>query len=83
MPFSSDWSGLRDEGNLDRPRQNVQIEQKRPVPDVARLQLDTVVELTAVFDNSKMNIKNPDASVDVTGAPGGEVVEGWLGYTLN
>lgn len=43
----------------------------------------TVVELTAVFDNSKTNIRNPDASAEVTAAPGGEVAEGWLGFTLN
>lgn len=42
----------------------------------------TVVTVTATYDNSIMNAKNPDATVDVKAGPGGELLEGWLSYTL-
>ncbi len=42
----------------------------------------TVVTVTATYDNSDMNAANPDSSVDVKAGPGGELLEGWLSYTL-
>ena len=42
----------------------------------------SVVTVTATYDNSEMNAKNPDASVEVKAGPGGELLEGWLAYTL-
>jgi hypothetical protein len=42
----------------------------------------TVVKMTATFDNSDMNARNPDASADVQAGPNGELVEGWLSYTV-
>jgi YHS domain-containing protein len=41
----------------------------------------TVVTVTGTYDNSEMNAANPDASVDVK--TGGELLEGWMSYTLN
>lgn len=43
----------------------------------------TVVKLTAHYDNSKLNARNPDASVEVKAGPAGESLEGWLVYTLD
>ncbi len=43
----------------------------------------TIVRLTAMYDNSKLNAKNPDSSIDVPAGPGGESLEGWLVYTLD
>ena len=42
----------------------------------------TIVTVTATYDNSDMNAANPDSSVDVKAGPGGELLEGWLSYTL-
>ena len=42
----------------------------------------TIVTVTATYDNSNMNAANPDATVDVKAGPGGELLEGWLTYTL-
>ena len=42
----------------------------------------TIVTVTATYDNSDMNVANPDPSVDVKAGPGGELLEGWLAYTL-
>ena len=42
----------------------------------------TIVTVTATYDNSDMNAANPDSSVDVKAGPGGELLEGWLTYTL-
>ncbi len=42
----------------------------------------TVVTVTATYDNSVMNAQNPDATVDVKAGPDGELLEGWLAYTL-
>lgn len=42
----------------------------------------TVIEATAVFDNSTANVNNPDASVEVNSGPE-EIFEGWVGYTLD
>ncbi|MCH7909666.1 MAG: hypothetical protein IIB38_08625 [Candidatus Hydrogenedentes bacterium] len=43
----------------------------------------TVVKMTANYDNSDMNARNPDATVDVSAGPNGEVLEGWIAYTLD
>jgi len=43
----------------------------------------TVVTMTATYDNSDMNAANPDSSVDVKAGVGGELLEGWLSYTLD
>ena len=43
----------------------------------------TIVTVTATYDNSDMNAQNPDPSVDVKAGPGGELLEGWLAYTLD
>lgn len=40
----------------------------------------TVVEIVAHYDNSKLNAKNPDASVEVKSGPNGEALECWLGF---
>lgn len=42
----------------------------------------TVVVATAHFDNSESNPRNPDHTVQVESGPGGEVFEGWIGYSL-
>lgn len=42
----------------------------------------TVVEMTAKFDNSVTNVKNPDPKMMVKGGAE-EVAEGWIGYSLN
>ena len=41
----------------------------------------TVVTVTGMYDNSDMNAANPDATVDVKA--GGELLEGWMSYTLD
>jgi hypothetical protein len=43
----------------------------------------TVVTMTATYDNSEMNAANPDPTVDVKAGLGGELLEGWLTYTLD
>lgn len=43
----------------------------------------TKVTMTANFDNSDMNAKNPDAAAEVKAGANGELAEGWLSYTLN
>ena len=43
----------------------------------------TKVVVSAVFDNSEDNVKNPDASVEVKAGPNGEVLDGWIRYTLD
>ena len=43
----------------------------------------TVVKMPARYDNSDMNARNPDATVDVSAGPNGEVLEGWIAYTLD
>lgn len=43
----------------------------------------TVVRLTAVYDNSKLNAKNPNPNIDVGAEPGAESLEAWLVYSLN
>lgn len=43
----------------------------------------TVVRLTGEYDNSKLNAKNPNPTIDVSAGPGGEALEGWLVYSLN
>jgi hypothetical protein len=42
----------------------------------------TVVTVTAVYDNSAMNAANPDPKADVKAGLNGELLEGWLQYTL-
>ncbi|MFP6616349.1 MAG: hypothetical protein VCB26_08090 [Candidatus Hydrogenedentota bacterium] len=41
----------------------------------------TVVTMKATYDNSELNVQNPDASVDVKAGPGGDLLEGWVSYT--
>jgi hypothetical protein len=43
----------------------------------------TVIRLTAQYDNSTLNVRNPNASIDVPAGPGGESLEGWLVYSLD
>ena len=43
----------------------------------------TVVTVTAVYDNSAMNAANPDPKADVKGGLNGELLEGWMQYTLS
>lgn len=43
----------------------------------------TTVTITATYDNSEGNVLNPDAKAVVNAGPGGEVLEGWLEYTLD
>jgi hypothetical protein len=43
----------------------------------------TVVTMKVTYDNSAENAKNPDATVDVKAGPNGELLEGWINYTLN
>ena len=43
----------------------------------------TVVKMTVTYDNSAANPKNPDASVEVKAGPNGELLEGWINYSLN
>lgn len=43
----------------------------------------TVIEMTAVFDNSMANMKNPDPKAEIKAGPAGEIAEGWIGYTLD
>lgn len=43
----------------------------------------TVVRLDAVYDNSKLNAKNPNATIDVSTGPGGASLEGWLVYSID
>ncbi|MFP6584810.1 MAG: hypothetical protein VCD00_19915 [Candidatus Hydrogenedentota bacterium] len=43
----------------------------------------TTVTVTATYDNSELNAMNPDASVDAKAGPGGDLLEGWMTYTLN
>lgn len=43
----------------------------------------TVITIKASYDNSEMNVQNPDASVEVKAGPGGELLEGWVSYTLD
>lgn len=42
----------------------------------------TVVKITGTYDNSDMNAANPDPSVDVPAGLNGELLEGWMHYTL-
>ncbi len=42
----------------------------------------TVIEVTAVYDNSQMNAANPDPTAEVKAGLNGEMLEGWLLYTL-
>lgn len=42
----------------------------------------TKVEVTAVYDNSKMNAANPDPEAEVKAGLNGELLEGWLLYSL-
>ena len=42
----------------------------------------TIVTITATYDNSALNAANPDATVDAKAGPNGELLEGWLMYTL-
>ena len=42
----------------------------------------TVVEITAHFDNSATNIRNFSPDKDSKAGLGGEMLEGWVGYTL-
>jgi hypothetical protein len=42
----------------------------------------TIVTLTAVYDNSALNVANPDAKADVKAGLNGELLEGWLQYAL-
>ncbi len=42
----------------------------------------TVVTVTAVFDNSAMNAANPDPKADVKAGLNGEMLEGWMLYSL-
>lgn len=42
----------------------------------------TVVRLVAQYDNSEANAKNPDPKTDVKAGPGGELLEGWIAYSL-
>jgi hypothetical protein len=41
------------------------------------------VTLTVTYDHSAANPKNPDASVEVKAGPNGELLEGWINYSLN
>lgn len=41
----------------------------------------STLEITGVYDNSKLNVSNPDATVDVKSGPGGETLEAWLVLT--
>lgn len=43
----------------------------------------TVVEAVAHFDNSLDNVRNPDPFSDVESESGAEMLEGWLGYSLD
>lgn len=40
----------------------------------------SVVEITAHYDNSKLNVNNPDASAEA-GPGAGETLEGWIAFT--
>ena len=41
-----------------------------------------MVEIKAHFDNSALNVRNPDPKADVAGGVGkGETLEGWIGYS--
>lgn len=40
----------------------------------------TVLEMKAVYDNSKLNAKNPDATATVGAGAGGEFLEAWIGF---
>jgi hypothetical protein len=42
----------------------------------------TKVEVTATYDNSKMNAANPDPEAEVKAGLNGELLEGWLLYSL-
>lgn len=42
----------------------------------------TRVELTAKFDNSITNVKNPNPNAEVSSGPDGETLQGWVGYAL-
>ncbi|GEM_PF-1033102 len=41
-----------------------------------------VIEMTAVYDNSKLNVRNPNPDVAVSSDPSGESAEGWIDYVL-
>jgi mono/diheme cytochrome c family protein len=43
----------------------------------------TILTMTATYDNSELNALNPDASIDVKSGPGGELLEGWVSYTVD
>lgn len=38
--------------------------------------------MTAVYDNSKLNVRNPNPDVAVSSDPSGESAEGWIDYVL-
>ncbi|MEX2015339.1 MAG: cytochrome c [Candidatus Hydrogenedentales bacterium] len=43
----------------------------------------TKIVATAVYDNSEMNAQNPDATAEVKAGPAGELLEGWVTYSVN
>jgi hypothetical protein len=43
----------------------------------------TVLTIKATYDNSEMNVQNPDSEAEVKAGPGGELLEGWVSYTLD
>ena len=61
------------------PTQHFRYQLATPIPAPK----GTTVTITATYDNSDANILNPDPTAGVTAGPGGEVLEGWLEYTLD
>ncbi len=41
----------------------------------------TKIEAVAVYDNSKLNVRNPNAAAEVKAGADGELLEAWIGYT--
>lgn len=65
---------------LDIPRWDPAWKLRYRLAEPLEVPAGTVVRLSAVYDNSTLNAKNPNASIDVPAGAGGEALEGWLVY---